>query len=271
MHKKVEPLKKTVEQMTIKLTKLREELIETENLLNKLNSELAELEENRQKKQATLDELTKQANLMERRLNAAKKLISGLSREQVRWTDDREVLLEKRIKLIGDCLVCSSFLSYAGPFDFSFRKRMIYQHWSGDVKERGIPSSENFRVEELLTSDVEISQWASEGLPSDELSVQNGILTTRASRWPLCIDPQLQAVSWIKRREEKDNGFKLLNLNEGAQVFLKPLENCIKFGKPCLFENVDEELDPTIDPVLERNFIVKAGLKLIKLGENEFE
>lgn len=52
---------------------------------------------------------------------------------------------------------------------------------------------------------------------------------------------------------------------------MKPLENCIRFGKPCLFENVDEELDPTIDPILEKNFIDKAGIKLIKMGDNEFE
>lgn len=52
---------------------------------------------------------------------------------------------------------------------------------------------------------------------------------------------------------------------------MKPLENCIRFGKPCLFENVDEELDPTIDPILEKNFIDRAGIKLLKLGDNEFE
>lgn len=63
-------------------------------------------------------------------------------------------------------------------------------------------------------------------------------------------------------------GFKILNINEGAGVFLKSLENCIRFGKPCLFENVDEELDPTIDPILEKNFSTRAGLKTIKLGEN---
>ena len=148
---------------------------------------------------------------------------------------------------------------------------MLYEHWQQDVKDKEIPMSEVFRLENLLTSDVEISQWNSEGLPSDELSVENGILTTRASRWPLCIDPQLQAVNWIKNKEMKDPAVRILNLNEGAGVFLKPLENCIKYGKPFLFENVDEELDPTIDPVLEKNFIIKAGMKLIKLGENEFE
>jgi hypothetical protein len=54
-----------------------------------------------------------------------------------------------------------------------------------------------------LTSDVETTQWSSEGLPSDELSIQNGILTMRANRWPLAIDPQMQAVNWIKSREGK--------------------------------------------------------------------
>lgn len=52
---------------------------------------------------------------------------------------------------------------------------------------------------------------------------------------------------------------------------MKPLENAIKFGKPVLFESVDEELDPTLDPILEKNFISRAGVKFLKLGENEIE
>ena len=30
-----------------------------------------------------------------------------------------------------------------------------------------------------------------------------------------------------------------MNINEGAGVFLKQLENAIKHGKPFLFENID--------------------------------
>ena len=41
--------------------------------------------------------------------------------------------------------------------------------------------------------------WVAKGLPADDHSVQNGILTTKSTRFPLCIDPQQQAVSWIKR------------------------------------------------------------------------
>lgn len=70
---------------------------------------------------------------MERRLNAAKKLILGLSREQKRWSEDTVNLNLKKEKLLGDCLTCSSFLSYSGPFDFSFRKKMVYDHWYLDV------------------------------------------------------------------------------------------------------------------------------------------
>lgn len=99
----------------------------------------------------------------------------------------------KKERLVGDCLLTSSFLSYTGTFTYEYRQAMVYSMWQDDVLERSIPLTHPFRLETLLTSDVEVAQWASEGLPSDELSTQNGILTMRSNRWPLCIDPQMQA------------------------------------------------------------------------------
>lgn len=62
------------------------------------------------------------------------------------------------------------------------------------VKESGIPINDPFKIEGLLTSDADIAKWNKEGLPANEMSIQNGILTTMSSRWPLCIDPQMQVI-----------------------------------------------------------------------------
>ncbi len=51
---------------------------------------------------------------MERRLEAASRLIAGLSSERGRWSHDIEELESRMEKLVGDCLLTSSFLSYTG-------------------------------------------------------------------------------------------------------------------------------------------------------------
>lgn len=136
-----------------------------------------------------LAELVAISNSLTEKLNLASKLIAGLAGEQIRWGNDMDKFKVDKVKLVGDCLTASSFLSYCGPFNFVLRKKMIFDHWKLDLQQRELPNSEGFKLETFLTDEVHVSKWASEGLPSDELSIQNGILTNESSRWPLCIDP----------------------------------------------------------------------------------
>ena len=106
------------------------------------------------KKQARLEELTKQKETMQRKLNAAEKLLKGLGREEIRWTKDEEDLSVKIVNLTGDCLTTSAFLCYSGPFNYDFRQRMIYEDWRNHIASKEIPLSEKFKVQSLLTNDV---------------------------------------------------------------------------------------------------------------------
>ncbi|KAM3960300.1 LOW QUALITY PROTEIN: dynein heavy chain at 89D [Aphomia sociella] len=268
VYKEVKPKKDKVEA-------LEKEYTEAVNYLASLNREIERLQRTLDGLNSRYDtamlrrqELQEETDIMMRRLVAADKLMSGLSSEQKRWTLDLAALYVEQSRLIGNCLLSASFLSYAGPFSFSFRQTMIYEDWMGDVLERGIPLTTPFTIEKNLTNEVEISGWNSEGLPPDELSVQNGILTTRASRFPLCIDPQTQALTWIKKKEAKNN-LKVLSFNDPQ--FLRHLEMAIKYGMPVLFQDVNEYIDPVVDNVLEKNIKVESGRTFVMLGSTEVD
>jgi len=100
------------------------------------------------------------------------------------------------------------------------------------------------------------------------LSIQNGILVTQASRWPLLIDPQGQALSWLKKREAAN--FPVWGTTTLSNPKLRDqLEFCMENGSPLLVEGVVKELDPMLDPVLEKNVVSRGRSFYIVLGDKQ--
>lgn len=104
-------------------------------------------------------------------------------------------------RLVGDVAKACAFVSYCGPFNSEFRSKLLDEYFHNDLLSKDMPVSEDLALTEFLVDQATVGQWNLEGLPPDELSVQNGIMVTRSSRYPLMIDPQGQAIHWIRIRE----------------------------------------------------------------------
>ena len=112
-----------------------------------------------------------------------------------------------------------------------------------------------------LGDPVKIREWQLCGLPVDMFSIDNALIAKNAYRWPLMIDPQGQANKWIKNLE-KANKMQVIKLND--KFLSRMLENCLQFGQPLMIEDIQEELDPILEPVLLKLIFKQVYLKIQK-------
>jgi dynein heavy chain len=246
------------------LATANKQLAQAQALLASAQASLDEMQVKFDTAMAEKQKLQDDADNTKRKMSAANALISGLSGEKVRWTQQSKEFDDQIARLVGDCAIACAFLSYLGPFNKIFRDKLTKVAFTNDANERKVPGTKGLDIAGMLVDSATTGEWNLQGLPSDELSVQNGILTTRASRYPLMVDPQGQGLSWIRCKETvncvKETSFQ----DKGFRV---KLEQCMEGGLPLLLANVENELDPVLDPVLDKSFIKKGKNFIVALAD----
>ncbi|XP_021325607.1 dynein axonemal heavy chain 12 isoform X2 [Danio rerio] len=252
----------------------QESLATTMALLNQKRAELKEVEDRLAALQKTLEEKTEekaqlefQVDLCARKLERAEKLIGGLGGEKNRWLKAANDLQCTYDNLTGDVLISAGVIAYLGAFTARFRHDCT-KMWAQLCKSKKIPSSDDFSLSKTLGDPIKIRAWNIAGLPTDSFSIDNGVIVSNSRRWPLMIDPQGQANKWVKN-SERDHNLNVIKLTDAD--YMRTLENCIQFGTPLLLENVGEELDPSLEPLLLKQVFKQGGVDCIRLGESVIE
>ncbi|XP_069790703.1 dynein axonemal heavy chain 7 isoform X2 [Narcine bancroftii] len=250
-------------ELKIAMDGLRKKQAALKEIQEKLEKLQENLETNKQKK----TDLENQVDLCSKKLDRADQLIGGLGGEKTRWNQTAKNLGQQYTNLTGDILISSGIVAYLGAFTSIYRQLQA-EKWVNKCKKMLIPCSDDLSLTTTLGDPVKIRAWNIAGLPSDNFSIDNGIIISNARRWPLMIDPQGQANKWVKNME-KANSLHVIKLPDTD--FVRTLENCIQFGTPVLLENVDEELDPILEPLLLKQIFKQGGTICIRLGDSTIE
>lgn len=201
-----------------------------------------------------------------RQVGRAESLLHSLDQEKVRWQQTSSSFDLQMSTLIGDSLLASAFLTYAGVFDHRMRSNLMLE-WSETLETLGVPYRTELDITSYLSTPSEQMRWRGFGLPTDELATQNAILLERFNRYPMVVDPSGQAAAFIL---QKFSAQKITQTSFLDSAFLKNLGSAIRFGTPLLINDV-ETVDPVLNPILNKELQKTGGRTLIRLGNEDID
>lgn len=165
--------------------------------LKQSEQELAALQRELDKKKKEFDaaltekqKIEEETDYTRKRMEAANNLINSLNEEKQRWIKQSSEYADILRELTGNVLFASAFLTYFGPFNSEFRtklRKVLYE----ECNKLKVPASQaDLQLHKFLTDEGTIGEWLLQGLPTDTHSIENAIIATQSSKWPVFVDPQ---------------------------------------------------------------------------------
>ncbi|PAA89834.1 hypothetical protein BOX15_Mlig025375g2 [Macrostomum lignano] len=266
MLQKVEPLRAELKALEVEAGSNRRNAEECQAEISRLEKSIAKYKEEYAALISQAQAIKSDLASVEAKVSRSVALLSSLSNEKKRWESGSDAFKAQMETIVGDCLLSSAFMAYAGYFDQHMRTT-LFTTWSHHLQQANIKYRSDLARVEYLSNPDERLRWTSNALPSDDLCTENAIILKRFNRYPLIVDPSGQATEFITNEYK---GKKITRTSFLDDSFRKTLESALRFGTPLLVQDV-ESYDPILNPVLNREVRRTGGRTLMTLGDQDID
>ncbi|KAF1521633.1 Cytoplasmic dynein 2 heavy chain 1, partial [Eudyptes sclateri] len=253
---RIQPLEKEKAGLEANLKKTEDRKQKLEDLLNSVGQKVLELKDKFQSRTTEAAKLEAELSKAQKTLKAAEVLINQLDREHKRWSTQVSEITDELATLPKRAQLAAAFITYlsAAPED---QRKTSLDEWT---KSAGL---EKFDLRRFLCTESEELVWKSEGLPSDDLSIENALVILQSKVCPFLIDPSFRATEWLKTHLKES---RLEVINQQDTNFLTALELAVRFGKTLIIQEMDG-VEPVLYPLLRRDLVAQGPRYAIQIGE----
>ncbi|XP_044006814.1 dynein heavy chain, cytoplasmic isoform X3 [Aphidius gifuensis] len=266
MLKRVEPLREELYSLERQAETNKDKGEQVKNLISQLELSIASYKEEYAQLISQAQAIKTDLENVQGKVDRSIALIKSLVIERERWEATSETFRSQMSTIIGDVLLSSAFLAYAGYFDQHYRQN-LFTTWCQHLQHANLQFRADIARTEYLSNPDERLRWQANALPTDDLCTENAIMLKRFNRYPLIIDPSGQATEFIMNEFKERKITKTSFLDDS---FRKNLESALRFGNPLLVQDV-ENYDPILNPVLNRELRRTGGRVLITLGDQDID
>ncbi|KAL2095874.1 hypothetical protein ACEWY4_008022 [Coilia grayii] len=253
---KIGPLEREQAGLMENLRKTESRKNKLEEQLNSVGQKVNELKEKFQSRTTEAAKLEAEVSKAQETIEAAEKLIRQLDGEHKRWNAQVAEITEELATLPKRAQLAAAFITYlsAAPED---QRRASLQAW---MEDSGL---QKFDLRHFLCTESEQLIWKGEGLPSDDLSMENALVILQSCACPFLIDPSSRATEWLRTHLKQH---RLEVINQQDSNFMTSLELAVRFGKTLIIQEVDG-VEPVLYPLLRRDLIAQGPRYVVQIGE----
>lgn len=266
MLKRVEPLRDELRSLEVQTEENKRKYEEVKDLIANLEQSIAAYKDEYALLISQAQAIKTTRENVQAKVDRSRALLTSLAMESGRWEATSETFKSQMSSIVGDVLLSSAFLAYAGYFDQHYRQN-LFSTWCHHLTQANIHYRMDIARTEYLSNPDERLRWQANALPTDDLCTENAIMLKRFNRYPLIIDPSGQATEFIMKEYADRKITKTSFLDDS---FRKNLESALRFGNPLLVQDV-ENYDPILNPVLNRELRRTGGRVLITLGDQDID